>query len=240
MKLSFHSLMVGSAVSITLLTTGCGIGVKSAEVGGYTEGTSAFVDVKATFELAGMSFAGLSYNIPDPKDSSSTIGKISLDGTTVTLLVDITKASHVDTTENTLPNGSVIPVDHKEVPVIAIPLGTKGSRVYLAYGPGVALLGVAVNVKEFQKAQKWVPGTVLMPAFTFKNVKGNGGVYVGTDKATSGAALFVDFASVIGGSPSEPNRLAFFEGNATLDHQKRLAVGFHKMGKKGTILNTDF
>ena len=103
-----------------------------------------------------------------------------------------------------LPNGSQIPVGGLgSLPVINLPIGNTGARVYFAVGKGaageqIALFGTAITFKEFDSLAKYVGNANLFPAFVFPDgIRGIAGIFTGTAPSTSGIAVFVDVGPVL-------------------------------------------
>jgi len=194
-------LLVAGALSLIMLTAAAGCGkngsfkfVTAAQVRGYVENGDAYVELKATLNVGSMSVIGIELPI---YHHSEEIGKFSIAGSALSVLIDVSKAADLNMADATLPNGGPVPVSTGSVPIYAFPVGSQGARVYVAYGTGVAMLGVAAPVKQLDGMPIPEGSSIFIP-FDFGNgITGTGGVFAGSGSGTSGFGIFADISSAL-------------------------------------------
>lgn len=205
-----RSLLLSTTLSLTLGLTGCGKNGTNQYVKAiYVETTIAdsdnWVSLNSTLNVANLVFPSLSLPIIDPRDPGNPYGTFELSpimGSTDNSLkvsLNLSKVSGLPGAGiPTLPNGNSLPMRAPAgVDLIELDIKQIKSKIYIALGQGVAVLGVAVAVKEFDILNRYLPGVNLFMGFNIQGVIGNAGLFTGEETETSGIGLFVDFSSIM-------------------------------------------
>ncbi|MGE4231878.1 MAG: hypothetical protein AB7F43_00980 [Bacteriovoracia bacterium] len=146
--------------------------------------------------------------------------------------IDINKALQSQNIDNKLPNGKTIPVGGLgSTPVYAIPIQNTGGKVYIAFAQGIALVGIAFPISEFDQIGSKVGGINIFPKFSFAGIDGVAGIFSGKSAGETGLALFLNAGNLLDennssmlasndgifvgqsglGSTSQPTRVYFIE-----------------------------
>jgi hypothetical protein len=249
------------AILVSLLAvgvTGCGKGqgqfVKDVQIRTYTQNNDVYAEVKAQVDTGKLSIPGITLPILNPKQPGVIYGSIGLNpslngGSELTLDVDVTAATGVQGIDGSLlPNGSPIPVGGLgNVPVVGLQAGAN-SKIYVAVGPGVAVLGVALTVHQFDNVGGNIPIPInLFPSFKLANgVTGIAGIFTGPVSGQNGVALFVDASAAFGTAstmtaralsdlkvvPTAPSRVFFIEPRPAADDEYRVKMGLYQLNRK--------
>jgi hypothetical protein len=148
---------------------------------------------------------------PNPEDTSQIIGSLSLKevfpkGAEVTIGLDLTVLADLDSDNALLPNGTSIPIGGLgDTPIIGIPVADTAAKAYFALGSGVAVLGFAVPIREFDEIGRRTGRSNLFLPFDFNVIRGTGGMFCSPNPGKTGLGLFVDIGPLIkglGGSSS--------------------------------------
>lgn len=223
---STYAALTTAGVGVALLASGCGN--SSGSLGSMVEGVTVksyqlngdlWAELTATLSTGSFVLAGIDVPVVDPHNPNIQYGRITLQsafcqpghvctgGGDLSLQINVTQAIHLSFVDPTLPNGTMIPIGGlNTTPVIALPIGSTGARVYVALSDGVALLGAALPFKQLDSVGQYVPGTNLFFPFSFSNVNGLVGMFFGAQTKQTGIALFADLSGVIdtNGNPINP------------------------------------
>ncbi len=202
---------VATVFATSLLTTACGSGsiIQDVKVRAYTEGEELYGELKAQIQSGQLQIPSFTLPILDPRDPSQVLGSIGTrpvlgGGSELELDVNVSRAAKLQGADGrTLPNGIAIPIGVPgDVPVVGLSAGSR-SRVYLAFGEGVAMLGVAVTIREFDGIVQKVPIPLnLFPKFkTKEGIEGVAGIFTSPVPGESGIAIFADVSKALHQDP---------------------------------------
>ena len=208
MKIRTNQILAVGTLALALMAVGCGKQntqslVQGIQLNSHQDNGDTFVGMTAQLNTGAMQLVAFDLTIVDPKNPTQAYGHLSAQqlisgGAQLSLDVNLTKVTHLNYVTGVLPNGTPIPVTILGGSVIGIPIGNTGGYVYVAYGNGAAMLGVAMPIKEFNGMSGYVGTANIFPAFDFgKGVTGVGGVFVGNQPSQSGIAIFVDASGAI-------------------------------------------
>ncbi|HAR42867.1 MAG TPA: hypothetical protein DCS07_09605 [Bdellovibrionales bacterium] len=216
MSIMRGSLLVLAMLNVSLISSGCGKDqgqslVQGVQISTHQESEDVYLALTTQLNTGATQFVALNVSIADPKYPGEFFGSLGLkqafNGTAeLTLDLNVSKlANHQFSIGSKLPNGTDIPVGGLgNVPVIGIPIGDNGSRIYFAYGTGVAMVGAAIVIGEFNGLGGYVGNANIFPMFDFGHgVRGLGGVFAGQQKNQSGVAVFVDASTALTGAANE-------------------------------------
>ncbi|OFZ19911.1 MAG: hypothetical protein A2X94_14745 [Bdellovibrionales bacterium GWB1_55_8] len=249
--------------TIALLATGCGGGndsnlFKSVGLSSYQENGDLYVEVKSLLQTGSMQLLSIELPIIDSHDPSKVYGKLavrqSFNGTAeLALALNVSDTVNLPEFDGKLPNGTAIPVGGlDQVPVVGLPIGGSSAKVYIAYGAGVAMIGVAVPLREFDGMGQSVGNANIFPVFDFgKGVRGLGGIFTGMSPGQSGIALFVDAATAIAPQPAAKvlalaagdflvpvkSKLTFSSVSPSRKKKNKINYTLYKMNKKRSRLS---
>lgn len=245
----FHSASFAAFLMIAAtgaLTTGCGKNgaqlVKDVRLTSFERDDGAYVEVRALVETLNLDFGG-QVPIFDPRRPGVSYGWVGLSpsvtesGSDLFLAVNLTLAQQGTSVDGRfLPNGAFIPVSTGSVPVFGLRAGSN-SLVYVALGEGVAMLGTAVTLREFDSIGKTLPGLNLFPGFDLGNgIRGLAGIFTGMQPMQSGLAFFVDASSALPKKPEvsavERSPLAFHEHRAKSGDELRAVSELYRVGNR--------
>jgi len=210
------SLLVLAMLNVGLISSGCGKDqgqslVQGVQLSSHQENSDVYLALTTQLNTGATQFVALNVSIADPKYPGEFFGSLALKQAfngmaELTLDLNVSKLSnHQLDIGSKLPNGTDIPVGGLgNVPVISIPIGHSGSRVYFAYGQNVAMIGTAIVIGEFNGLGGYVGNANIFPMFDFGHgVRGLGGVFAGQQQSQSGVAVFVDASTALASSAPE-------------------------------------
>jgi hypothetical protein len=185
--------------------TGTNQYVKAIYVETDVQDNDNWVSLNSTLNVANLSFPSLRLPIVDPRDPSDLYGTFEISpimGSTDNALkvaLNLSKVSGLPGAGMpTLPNGNSLPMRAPfGVDLIELDIQQINSKIYVALGQGVAVLGVAVAIKEFDILNRYLPGANIFMGFNIQGVVGNAGIFTGEQSGTSGIGLFVDFSNLL-------------------------------------------
>lgn len=203
-SLLFMSLVFGMAL------TGCGSDsggfqlVKDIQVRTFERDGDQYGEVIASIQTGNMNLPAVSFPIFNPGHPGQEYGQVLLRPGIGNGLSDfgvdinISRVGDLDSAFRTLPNGQPVPVGGLgDADLVGVPVGNSSTRVYFAFGDRVALVGVALVIKEFDGIGRKLGPINLFPQFAFANgIRGIAGIFTGTQEKQSGIALFVDAGPV--------------------------------------------
>jgi hypothetical protein len=239
--------------------------VKDVQVQTYLADQDVMARLNATLDTGKLQIPGITLPIINPKKPGVTYGTIGFapalgGGSELRLDIDVTKAAGVEGMDgDRLPNGSPIPVGGLgDTPVIGLQVGAN-SKVYVAVGPGVALLGVALSIPQFDVIGSKIPIPVnLFPTFQLANgIKGIAGIFTGSRPGTSGVALFADASAALQKSSPQTttvlsdlravdgariqvqakSRLYFIPPQPSIEHESAVQMGLYQLNRKRTRIS---
>lgn len=205
---------VGLAAAGSVLT-GCGTAgsglssiVTAVQVKTYTSNNDLYGQLSASLNTGSLLIAGISLPILDPHDPTITYGTVSLNsmfctstpcsGSELDIQLDITQVLRSSAEINTLPNGTTLPLGGLgNTSIVGLNVGSSQAKVYVGVGGKVAVLGVALAFKEFDKIGGYAPGIDVFQPFTLGTVNGSVGIFTGAKTGQSGIALFVNMSGLI-------------------------------------------
>jgi hypothetical protein len=217
---SLRLMAVIASVPMAGAMTACGKDNLIRSVSGETkilDNGNAVVEVKSVWDTGNVRVPAIDLPIPNPEDTSQTIGSLSLKevfptGAEVTIGLDLTVLADLDSDNALLPNGTSIPIGGLgDTPIIGIPVADTAAKAYFALGSGIALLGFAVPFKEFDEIGRNTGRSNLFLPFDFGSVRGTGGMFCSPNPGKTGLGLFVDIGPLIkdlGGSSAQRDGLA--------------------------------
>jgi len=207
-------------IALATLTAGCGDSsgglLKGVAIESYEESSQTYLELTTQLNTGGGTFSAIDLGIYNPNDQTQQLGKLGIHpilsgGVEVVVAVNMTLALQTSSgSTNTLPNGALIPIGGLgSTQVIGLPLGSGAGMIYLAYGEGVAMLGYALTIKEFNSIGATIGSANIFPAFDFGNgITGIAGIFTSFEKNKSGIALFVDASSALSGTQSLATKLS--------------------------------
>lgn len=106
---------------------------------------------------------------------------------------------HCESNSNALPNGAPLPLADSSRELYCIPITNQSGRVYVSAHSDTKelMLGIALNVKEFQSIGKKLGKIDLFLPFEFQKIEGVYGFFTGKEKSQSGLGLFFDLSQFI-------------------------------------------
>ena len=181
--------------------------VKDMQLSAHQDKQDIILELKTMLSMGNTQTAALDLTIADPYHPDEMYGRLGLrqvlaPGSAMTseldLEINFTKLTGLNVLAGPLPNGTPIPVYTGQNPVLGIPVGGDGIRIYGSYGPGTAMIGIAVPIREFNAAGSYVGGLNVFPMFEFGGgVRGVAGFFAGNQPNQSGLALFVDASAAL-------------------------------------------
>ncbi len=195
------------ALSITAaLGSGCGKNQILRDVSAKTQQSEAghvSVEITSVWDTGNIRVPAVTLPIPDPNHPSITIGSVSLkevfpSGAEISVGLDLTELADVDSDDALLPNGTTIPIGGLgDTPVIGLKVGDTAARAYFALGSGVALMGFAIPIREFDGLGRSMGRSNAFIPFQFGDVRGTGGLFSSPDSGQTGPGLFVDIGPLL-------------------------------------------
>lgn len=260
-----------SCLGLLAFSTACGKSgsspvdkvVKSASLTTYLQGGDQWIQTLISLDTGGFVLAGINVPIVDPTNLGEEYGEISLlpniaqqggdNGGDLRIALNVTHATRVQGVAPVLPNGTPLPIGGiGNTPVIAIPIGdaTVSSRLYFAFGSGVAFLGTALSFAALDPAGQYAPNVDIFEPFHIGNVNLIAGLFTGTAVMSSGIGLFIDLSGVINQAPASfmaktvgtDNKLVFepvkTDGGAPLsvDKENKLYRKLYQLSKKRNLI----
>jgi hypothetical protein len=131
------------------------------------------------------------------------VGSVSLKevfpaGTEISIGLNLSELADVDADDALLPNGTSIPIGGLgNTPIIGLAVGKTAARAYFALGSGVALLGFAIPIREFDGIGRSMGKANAFLPFEFGPVRGTGGLFGGPNPGQTGPGLFVDIGPLL-------------------------------------------
>jgi hypothetical protein len=199
-----------SATGCGSASSGVGNMLQNISVKSYNQNGDLWASMTSQIDTGSMILAGLTIPIVNPHNPSQVYGSFSMQsnlcnpngicqgGGTLTIAVDLSQISHSQIVDNTLPNGTMIPVGQAaSQAIVALPLGNSNGRLYVAFGQGIAMLGVALPFSALNSVGQYVPGVDIFQPFANNGVNGIIGIFAGSAPNTTGIAMFVDLSSLI-------------------------------------------
>ncbi|OFZ56710.1 MAG: hypothetical protein A2428_05665 [Bdellovibrionales bacterium RIFOXYC1_FULL_54_43] len=258
-------MTITMVAGLALFMGGCGQNnsqnnlVKDVQLRTFEQNGASYVEVASLFNTGATQLASFELPIFNPEKPSEVYGRIAVrqvltgnaTGFELGLAVNLTEVAHLNLVDKYLPNGTPIPVGGLgNTPVIGVPVGGSGARIYVAYGPNVALIGAALPIREFDGMTD-APVNVF-PMFEFgEGVRGIAGIFTGTEKKQSGIALFVDAGPALNPAPITSKLLAgdgavrapaasalkFKSIRAPSDETYQVNYRLYKLNKKRAVLH---
>jgi len=192
------------------LLTSCGKGagsiVKDVTLGTHTDPDSgdAWVQMITLLDTGNLLLPALNLPIWNPEDPDRPYGRLALRPATgnrgeIDISVNLSLAAKIKNQTNDLPNGSPLPMSVPDsAKLIGLPVGSGGSRIYLAFSEDTAVLGTAIVIREFDKIGDKIGSINVFPAFRFPNdVTGVAGIFTSPRPSESGIAFFADLAPLL-------------------------------------------
>jgi len=204
-------MIVALTGALALASTGCGKLsniVTDVRYQAYSDGQgNPMTKVEFDLNTGSLLLPAMSVPIVNPHDPSQVYGTITMSdilggGTALIVDANIEAITHTNLPADgcLLPNGHNIPV---VLPAgmpcpIGIPLGSGGSRLYLAFSDTVALVGTAIVIREFDAVGSAIIGADIFPGFTLSNgIRGVAGLFTSRNPGQSGVGVFADINAVI-------------------------------------------
>lgn len=201
--------------------------VKNVELKTYQKDNQAYGQVKTNLDTGSIQLPGLSLPIVDPRAPQITYGNLgivlNLNGSTdIVIDVNLSAVAQLPGGPVSLPNGTALPVGGLNgADVIELPVDRTGAKVYVAFGAGVALVGTAVPIREFNGIGSYVGGANLFTAFQVGgNVRGIAGVFTGRNEGQNGIGFFVDASKLL--QPQQPVQPVAHRGLASVSSALRV------------------
>jgi hypothetical protein len=199
--------------SVVLLQNGCSSSSVGSTVSGLTVSSSVqngdvWASLNADLSSSGFIISSLNVPIVDPKNTSIEYGQISLspvvcssgtvcvEGSQLSLSINLTAVAALPTTTTDLPNGTPVPLSGL-TNLIGLSIGKTGGVVYLDLSSNTAVIGVAFPFAALNGVGTYVPGLDIFDTLSFGNVPAYIGVFAGSGTNETGLALFVNASSVI-------------------------------------------
>jgi hypothetical protein len=194
-------------IAMAAVMTGCGNNFKVSEVKVATQdmGGDAYASVQANVRTGRMRLPSFELPILDPKNPQEIYGRLrsqqiaGLQGSQITIALNLSKSIKAPFAEPVLPNGDPLPIGGLEdAAVVALPVAQTRAKIYVALGEGIAVIGTALPIKEFDSFTGYVPGLNLFPVFCFeRGICASAGAFVGEREGESGLGLFVDAGAAL-------------------------------------------
>ena len=207
----FQVVTVGlAALTLSLGLVGCGQNgeniVRDVSVRTYVQNNDVYVEVLTVIDTGNAHLPSIQLPIFDPRNPGKVYGSVAIrevfaggGGAEIGIAANLTTITGVQgLNDPTLPNGTPIPVGGLgNTPVIKLSI-SQDSKIYAAYNPGVALIGAALSLKEFDQIGQRIGGVNFFPSFSFPNgIRGIAGIYTGQNSHQNGLALFVDIGPAL-------------------------------------------
>lgn len=202
----FKVLSAAALTALAVVSTGCGKNELLKSASGKTstfDNGNLGVTLTTVWDTGDVSVPAVQFPIPNPNDTSQKIGSLALKpvfptGAEVEIAIDFTSIADIDADDALLPNGTSIPIGGLgDTPVVGIPIADTKAKAYFALGSGIAVLGFAVPIREFDEIGRNTGQSNLFLPFEFFNVRGTGGLFAGPRTMQTGLGLFADIGKLI-------------------------------------------
>ncbi len=201
------------ALSVVMLQTGCGSGgvpavLSDLQVSSSVQNGDVYATLSTNLSSSGFIISSLNLPIVDPKDPAIEYGQVAIsptvcasgtvcvDGSELSLSINLTEVANLNTGSTTLPNGTAVPLSGL-TSLIGLPIGTTGGTVYIDLTSNTAVIGVAFPFAALNGVGAYVPGLDIFDTVAFGNVDAYVGLFAGSAKNQTGIAIFVNASSVI-------------------------------------------
>ncbi len=236
-----RSTIAGGLISTLALASSCNpIQVDPVKVTNFSATTSnapsgdEMLNLSITLTTQNFSVISGYFPIMDPLKPETQYGSLSVNsslcsssascpnGNTVTLGVNVDLTTFTGASGSatpTLPDGHPLPPTIPAgVTAIAIPIPPTGSKVYLAFGKGTAIVGTALTFPQLDVIGKVVPGLDLFIPISFpvggKTYAIEPGFFGGSAPNTTGVGFFVDLSPLVSSSATMMALTGFKPGNS--------------------------
>lgn len=178
--------------------------VSGATVVTETQDGNAQVRLDLMLNTRNIRLPAFSLPILDPNQiSGAALGTVSLrpsfsgGGGMLSVSVNLTRALNERPFNDRLPNGNPLPISVNGAEILGFDIKDSPSKVYVALAPGVAMLGVAITLKELDSLGRSVGGANLFPSFQSGEIRGVAGIYTSSFSNQSGIGIFTDFGKLL-------------------------------------------
>lgn len=133
----------------------------------------------------------------------------------------------------TLPNGQVVPVDTSGAGIIEIPVNRINGKAYVAVADGMALLGIAVVIKQLGDLDLNVGDVGVFPTYKIKGVDIMAGIFTSNDDQSNGIAIFANLASIWDGNKiHNPDVFIYEPEYVKRSHKRKILRKLQRMLKQ--------
>lgn len=142
--------------------------------------------------------------LPLPSDYGNFRSYRKNDGNYLALDLNVTSILNLPGSIATLPNGQVVPMNVGGSGIIELPISQINGKAYLAVAEGVAMVGVAVVIKQLDDLDVGRAG--VFPTFKLGKVDVMAGVFTSDADQSSGIAIFANVAGFWNGDTKAYDR----------------------------------
>lgn len=193
-------VLVGFTALLSLSACGKAAFVTGVTAQSYEQNGDTLAELSLNLDTYGFPLPSLNIPIVDPNDAAVEYGDVAINGSQLTLTVDVTATAHLPSGADSLPNGQPLPISTTGMGVIELPVKNSQARVYIAVGDGNAMIGTAIPIHALDSIAKYLGGVDLFPQFNINNVTGVAGIFTaGGSSGDSGIAVFLDVSNVLPG-----------------------------------------
>jgi len=259
-RLGFLTFTLVASLSVTACgQNGSSDLIRGAQFKTSQDAGGLFGELDLTLNTGSLLLPTFELPILNPRKPGAIYGSISMRdglslGTELGLKVNLTEVAKAEALDGSqLPNGKAIPVALGSVKPIGFSVQDR-SRVYLAFGNGMSLVGTAIVIPAFDNISKYVAGLDLFLPFQGTNgIRGVAGIFTSLEPSKSGIAVFVDVSSILNQKPTSAGSLAaasvrsgssskssstmrFRSGGASADQMLRMNQAIQELSSAGDRL----
>lgn len=200
--------VIGALVMLSLSACGKSADfVTSASVQSSVQNGDTYAQLTVNLDTYGFQLPSLNVPVVDPSDVAIQYGDVSISGSQLNILVNVTASANLPANGNLLPNGQPLPISTQGMGVIALPLGNTTARVYVGIGNssgttsgGTVMIGTAIPITSLDSIASYLGGVDLFPQFSDNNITGVAGIFTqGGSAPSAGLAVFLDVSNVLPG-----------------------------------------
>jgi hypothetical protein len=253
-------LALSIVTALSVASVSCGKSnykfVTDVKLKSYQENGEAFAEALVVINTGSIQLPAFDFPIANPMSPGVSYGRVAMrpaagGGTELDVAVNLSKIPGMPGFgDGTLPNGKRIPlggVDPEDV--MSFPVANTGVRVYVYFTEGVAMIGAAIPIQQFDKFVGMVGAIDLFIPFDVKGVRGTAGVFSSKNEGQSGLGLFIDAGKLLeevtvqqalaqaGVAADGPRVLTFEERHPSAEKEKKVFDQLSKWHKQKTQMD---
>lgn len=232
MKMLKHYLLL---IPMSLIFVSCGGSsalnsiVNAVNINQIEEDGKITLDAEFQINAPGITLPSITYPVVVRGEQKGTVSLISNGPgqNAVRVSANITDLINLpEFADPNLPDGEQIPViGIGNANVIAIPLGDGGNTLYLATGNDVAMVGVAVIIKQLDALGRTILGVNTFVPFQGNGFAGTAGFFTSVNPGESGIGIFLDVKGILDrGDQSPVGEIVQSQAIASVEQSNELVV----------------